>query len=107
MLNLLARTIFTRDLTDLDDHGQSREFHQVVLEIMEAAGSPNLSDFFPAFASADLQGRRRVVDELFARLNRVFDTEVEQRLRGQTQRNDFLDDLRWTTTAWWGWTATP
>jgi hypothetical protein len=62
----------------------------VVLEIMEAAGSPN-----------------PFVDELFVRLNRVFDTKVEQRLRGQTQRNDFLDDLRWTTTAWWGWTATP
>jgi hypothetical protein len=33
------------------------------------------------------------MDELFARLHRVFDMEVEQRLSGQTQNNGFLDLL--------------
>lgn len=97
MLNLLSRTIFTCDLADLDGHGESREFHELVMEIMVAAGSPNLSDFFPALAAADLQGRRRLVDKLFARLHRVFDREVEQRIRGrsagQPPKNDFLDLL--------------
>ncbi|GJN00002.1 hypothetical protein PR202_ga17149 [Eleusine coracana subsp. coracana] len=95
MLNLLWRTIFTKDLAELDGHGESsREFHELVLEIMEAAGSPNLSDFFPALAAADLQDRRRLVDKLFARLHRVFDVEIEQRLRdrssGQPEKNDSL-----------------
>ncbi|KAK3126533.1 hypothetical protein QOZ80_7AG0558020 [Eleusine coracana subsp. coracana] len=97
MLNLLSRTIFSCDLAGLDDHGQSREFHEIVLEIMEAAGSPNLSDFFPALAAFDLQGSRRLMDKLFVPMHRVFDREVEQRLRGrkagQPQKNDFLDLL--------------
>ncbi|TVU31190.1 hypothetical protein EJB05_22868 [Eragrostis curvula] len=97
MLNLLSGTIFSRDLTALNDH-QSKEFHEVVLQMMEAAGSPNLSDFFPVFAAADFQGRRRLMEKLFARLHQVFDKELEQRLHNReaeqmTQKNDFLDLL--------------
>ncbi|TVU31192.1 hypothetical protein EJB05_22870 [Eragrostis curvula] len=96
MLNLLSCTIFSRDLTTLDDH-QSKEFHEVVMEIMEAAGRPNLSDFFPALTAADLQGCRRRLEKLFAQLHRAFDEEVDQRLKsrnaGQPQKNDFLDLL--------------
>ncbi|XP_062200510.1 geraniol 8-hydroxylase-like [Phragmites australis] len=40
-LNLVSRTIFSRDLTSLDDHGGSKEFQELVTDIMEAAGSPN------------------------------------------------------------------
>ncbi|KAL6619158.1 hypothetical protein ACP70R_034297 [Stipagrostis hirtigluma subsp. patula] len=96
-LNLLSRTIFSRDLTDLDDHGGSKGFQEVVTEIMEAAGSPNLSDFFPALAAADLQGWRRRLSKLFARLHQVFDAEVDRRLRGRDsggpRKDDFLDLL--------------
>jgi hypothetical protein len=80
-LNLLSRTIFSRDLTSLDDRGASKEFQQVVTDIMGAAGSPNLSDFFPALAAADLQGWRRRLAGLFERLHRVFDAEIEHRRR--------------------------
>ncbi|KAL6599148.1 hypothetical protein ACP70R_046012 [Stipagrostis hirtigluma subsp. patula] len=99
ILNLLSRTIFSRDLASLDDHGgeSEEEFHEVVTAIMEESGRPNLSDFFPAIAAADLQGCRRRVARLFARLHRVFDAEVEQRRRhreaGQPRKNDFLDLL--------------
>lgn len=96
-LNLLSRTMFSRDLTDLDDHGGSKEFQEVVTEIMEAAGSPNVSDFFPVLAVADLQGWRRRLARLFARLHRLFDLEVDGRLRarddGESRKNDFLDVL--------------
>ncbi|RLN39121.1 geraniol 8-hydroxylase-like [Panicum miliaceum] len=97
VLNLLSTTIFSRDLTNLDDHGESKEFQEVVTEIMEAAGSPNLSDFYPAFAAADLQGCRRRTAKGFARLHRAFDLEIDQRLparkAGQPRKNDFLDLL--------------
>jgi hypothetical protein len=55
-LNLVSCTIFSRDLTSLDDHSGSTEFQEVVTDIMEAVGRPNVSDFFPALARADLQG---------------------------------------------------
>ncbi|CAN6288550.1 unnamed protein product [Urochloa humidicola] len=96
-LNLISCTVFSRDLTSLDDHGESNEFREVVLQIMEAAGCTNFSDFFPAFAGADLQGCRRRAAKVFARLHRVFDSEIYQRQHGreasEPRRNDFLDLL--------------
>ncbi|OEL15591.1 Geraniol 8-hydroxylase [Dichanthelium oligosanthes] len=98
VLNLLSRTIFSCDLTSLDDHGASKEFQEVVTEIMETAGSPNLSDFFPALAVVDAQRLRRRLARLFARLHQVFDAEVDRRLQvrdagGKPRKNDFLDLL--------------
>jgi cytochrome P450 len=105
MLNLISRTIFSRDLTNLDDdRGESREFQEVVTELMEAAGSPNLSnsDVYPAFAPADLQGCRRRAAKVIARLHRVFDEEIDRRLHdrksGQSRKNDLLDLLLDTET---------
>jgi cytochrome P450 len=91
-LNLVSCTIFSRDLTSLDDHSGSTEFQEVVTDIMEAVGRPNVSDFFP-----DLQGWRRRLARLFARLHRIFDQEIDQRLRDRQasapRKNDFLDLL--------------
>ncbi|RCV42114.1 hypothetical protein SETIT_9G189800v2 [Setaria italica] len=97
-LNLVSRTIFSRDLTSLDDDGGSKEFQEVVTDIMEAAGYPNISDYYPALAAADLQGWRRHLARLFARLHRIFDEEIDGRLRareagGEPRKNDFLDLL--------------
>jgi cytochrome P450 len=101
-LNLLSRTVFSRDLTSLDGGGESsasaEEFQRVVTDIMEAAGSPNVSDFFPALAVADLQGWRRRLARLFSRLHRVFDAEIDRRMvereaGGEPRKNDFLDLL--------------
>ncbi|WVZ72139.1 hypothetical protein U9M48_020648 [Paspalum notatum var. saurae] len=96
-LNLLSRTIFSCDLTNLDDHAGSKEFQELVAAVMEAAGSPNLSDVFPALAWADLQGMRRRLAQMFARLHQLFDLQVDRRLRerdaGEPRKNDFLDVL--------------
>ncbi|KAM0856377.1 hypothetical protein ACQ4PT_049190 [Festuca glaucescens] len=96
ILNLLSGTIFSRDLTSLDDHVGSKEFQVLVAEIMEAAGCPNVSDFFPALARADLQGLRRRMARMFARLHAVFDAEVDRRREDGDPRKEshnFLDVL--------------
>ncbi|KAH9657647.1 cytochrome p450 family protein expressed [Citrus sinensis] len=54
-LNLLSNTIFSIDLVDPND----REFMDTVLGILEEAGNPNLSDYFPLLKKLDLQGLRR------------------------------------------------
>ncbi|VAH54071.1 unnamed protein product [Triticum turgidum subsp. durum] len=96
-LNLLSRTIFSHDLTSLDDDNRSGEFQEVVTGIMEAVGTPNVSDFFPVLAPADIQGMRRRLAKLFSCLHVVFDAEVDERLlgrdAGQPRKNDFLDVL--------------
>ncbi|KAK1606050.1 hypothetical protein QYE76_029723 [Lolium multiflorum] len=98
-LNLLSGTIFSKDLASLDDHGGSKEFQALVSEVMKCGGSPNVSDFFPVLARADLQGLRRRLAQLLARLHQVFDAEVDRRLRGRElgetrkEHEDFLDVL--------------
>ncbi|CAD6212383.1 unnamed protein product [Miscanthus lutarioriparius] len=102
-LNLPSRTIFSCNLTNLDDHTGSKGFQEVVAEIMEVAASPNVSDLFPALAWADLQGLRRRLAKLFARLHQEFDVEIDRRLcerdAGDPRKNDFLDLLLDTTTS--------
>ncbi|TVU31193.1 hypothetical protein EJB05_22871, partial [Eragrostis curvula] len=96
-LNLVSGTIFSRDLTSLDDQGDAGEFQEVITDIMEAVGCPNVSDFFPAVAAADLQGWRRSLAKLFARLHRIFDQDIDKRVsdrrNGEPRKNDFLDLL--------------
>jgi hypothetical protein len=98
-LNLMSRTMFSRDVMDMDDgHGRSsNEFKEVIAEIMEVAARSNLSDFFPALAVADLQGRRRRMAQLLERMHKVFDVAVDQRLgdreAAEPRKNDFLDHL--------------
>ncbi|GJN12813.1 hypothetical protein PR202_ga31127 [Eleusine coracana subsp. coracana] len=58
-LNLISRTIFSCDVTELDDRSRFKEFKEVIAEIMKVAGSLNLSHFFPAIAAVDLLGRHR------------------------------------------------
>ncbi|KAM0856373.1 hypothetical protein ACQ4PT_049187 [Festuca glaucescens] len=63
------------------------------------ASCPNVSDFFPVLACADLQGLRRRLARLLARMHLLFDTEVDRRLRGRKageprkEHDDFLDVL--------------
>uniref|UniRef100_A0A0D9XI01 Cytochrome P450 n=1 Tax=Leersia perrieri TaxID=77586 RepID=A0A0D9XI01_9ORYZ len=97
-VNLLSRTIFSCDLTSLDDHGASKEFQHVIADMLEVAGSPNFSDFYPAFAAVDLQGLRRQGARLLSQLHRLFDAEMDQRKLCGTrddrkEKDDFLEVL--------------
>ncbi|OAY78069.1 Geraniol 8-hydroxylase [Ananas comosus] len=97
-LNLLSRTIFSVDLVDLRSGWSSGEFKAAVEEIMVVAGSPNISDFFPGVAALDFQGKRRRMAALFGKLHRIFDEQIDRRLRstadaGESPAQDFLSVL--------------
>nr|CAD1829319.1 unnamed protein product [Ananas comosus var. bracteatus] len=97
-LNLLSRTIFSVDLVDLRSGSSSGEFKAAVEEIMVVVGSPNISDFFPGVAALDLQGKRRRMAVLFGKLHRIFDEQIDRRLRstadaGDSPAQDFLSVL--------------
>nr|CAD1829392.1 unnamed protein product [Ananas comosus var. bracteatus] len=97
-LNLLSRTIFSVDLVDLRSGWSSGEFKAAVEEIMVVAGSPNISDFFPGVAALDFQGKRRRMAALFGKLHRIFDEQIDRRLRstadaGESTAQDFLSVL--------------
>ncbi|KAL6867496.1 hypothetical protein ACP4OV_015520 [Aristida adscensionis] len=97
MLNLLSCTIFSVDLADLDDHGASGEFKDVITEFTVVAGVPNVSDFFPVLAPLDPQRLRRRLSRVFKRMHAIFDEQIERRMQeradGEPPKNDFLDVL--------------
>lgn len=90
-LGLLSRTLFSADL----DPATAREVSDIVDEASVLVGGPNVSDFFPALAPADLQGVRRRMARLVQRMYAIIDEQIRQRERrhaaGEARKNDLLD----------------
>ncbi|XP_055804767.1 geraniol 8-hydroxylase-like [Solanum dulcamara] len=96
-MNLLSNTIFSKDVVDLYANS-GKEFKDVVSNIMEDAGKPNLADYFPVFKTIDPQGIRRRVGKHFGKLLQQFegllDERLEQRRKSVTiGSTDVLDVL--------------
>nr|CAB3491728.1 unnamed protein product [Digitaria exilis] len=90
-LGLLWRAVFSGDL----DAATAREVSDIVGEASVLAAGPNVSDFFPAVAPADLQGVRRRMARLVKRMYAIIDEQIEERERsrdaGEARKNDLLD----------------
>ncbi|PKI49977.1 hypothetical protein CRG98_029651 [Punica granatum] len=96
-LNLVSSTLFSANVID-PEFETAQEFKDVVWRIMEAAGKPNLSDYFPLIRWFDLQGIKRHVKSSYLRLHEIFDEIIEKRLKDRaaksaTRIDDFLDVL--------------
>ncbi|KAL5988190.1 hypothetical protein ACLOJK_035953 [Asimina triloba] len=98
-LNLLSNTIFSADLVHLSSES-AQEFKDVVHGIMEEAGRPNLADYFPLLRPLDPQGIRRRMTAHFAKLYKIFDKMIDERLllrasasEQDSRKDDFLDVL--------------
>ncbi|KAH7549562.1 hypothetical protein JRO89_XS13G0050200 [Xanthoceras sorbifolium] len=57
------------------------EFREVVSEMTELLGAPNLSDFYPCLARFDLQGVVKRMNVLAMKFDKIFDVLIDQRLR--------------------------
>ncbi|CAN6278615.1 unnamed protein product [Urochloa humidicola] len=101
-MNILSRAMFSVDLaTGSGDAaaaaapGGRRGLSDAVKEATILAATPNVSDFFPAVAAADLQGLRRRMGPLVADGHRILDELFAQRLldreAGEPPKNDMLD----------------
>ncbi|OVA07650.1 Cytochrome P450 [Macleaya cordata] len=88
----------------IDTQGEERtsvgnEFRQVIFEIVELLGKPNVSDLFPVLRWFDIQGIERRAKTLLAWFDRIFKSVIDQRLKmdkaNQTQKQskDFLQFL--------------
>lgn len=71
------------------------EFRQVVGEITELLGKPNVSDFFPCIAWLDLQGLKKQMKVVIAKLECIFEKIIEERLQeeGNYSGKNSKDDL--------------
>ncbi|TXG70753.1 hypothetical protein EZV62_005688 [Acer yangbiense] len=88
-------------------HGEERirvgiQFRQVVEEVVELLGAPNISDLFPALARFDLQGVESKTKKLLSWFDRIFESLIDGRAKdcqdcGEKKegkaREDFLEIL--------------
>lgn len=85
-LNSLSNTVFSTDLTD-PFSDSAKEFKEVVSNIMEEAGKPNLVDFFPFLARFDPQGIRRRMTVYFGKVIDLFSGLIDERLQKRKSKD--------------------
>ncbi|KAI9095359.1 hypothetical protein K1719_026393 [Acacia pycnantha] len=78
-LNSLTSTLFSIDLAGFASDS-SREFRDLVWGMMEEAGRPNISDFFPCLRVLDPQGARSRIDKYSGKLFKILDDIVRERM---------------------------
>ncbi|CAH8386853.1 unnamed protein product [Eruca vesicaria subsp. sativa] len=99
-LNIISNILFSVDLASYGSE-KSNEFRDSVIVGMEAAGSPDLSNFFPCLRFLDLQGNTKKMKFSTDNLLKVFrgfiDTKTLEKSLGNNPKDasnsDFLDAL--------------
>ncbi|XP_074303931.1 geraniol 8-hydroxylase-like [Silene latifolia] len=96
-LNLLSSTFFSMDMGDPTSEF-ARQFRVTIRGIMEEVGKPNVVDYYPIFKLIDPQGIRRRTEFHFGKMMDLFNSLIDQRLKGQrpagaTKDFDALDAL--------------
>ncbi|XP_068669751.1 geraniol 8-hydroxylase-like [Aristolochia californica] len=81
ILNVITSMLWGGTVEGEERTSIGSEFRQVVGEITELLGKPNLSDFFPGLAKFDVQGLQRQMKGLFLRFDGIFNSIIEHRLK--------------------------
>jgi len=92
-INLLSNTIFSLDLVNTSDSVD--DFKELVVNIMEECGKPNIADLFPSLRMFDLQGIKGRTSVYAGKIIDIFQRLVDQRLKlrevkGFDTNNDML-----------------
>ncbi|CDY27378.1 BnaC04g50270D [Brassica napus] len=99
-LNIISNILFSVDLCSYGSE-KSNGFHDSIIGGMEAAGSPDLANFFPFLRFLDLQGNTKKMKLCSERLFKVFRGFINTKTAEKSLRNnpkdapnsDFLDVL--------------
>ncbi|CAN7021174.1 unnamed protein product [Brassica oleracea var. botrytis] len=70
-LNIISNILFSVDISSYGS-GKSNGFHDSIIGVMEAAGSPDLANFFPFLGALDLQGTSKKMTLCTGKLFKVF-----------------------------------
>ncbi|XP_045794482.1 cytochrome P450 76T24-like [Trifolium pratense] len=99
MLNSISNTFFSMDFSQITHDEKSQEFENIVRGIMEEAGRPNISDFFPILRPLDPQSVRARMTNHMKKLYEILDGIIEDRICSRASKvnyevcNDVLDSL--------------
>ncbi|XP_068650576.1 cytochrome P450 71AU50-like [Aristolochia californica] len=100
IMNVITGMLWGGTLKAEERSSIGSKFRQVVGEITELLGKPDVSDLFPGLARFDVQRVQRRMKALFLKFDRLFDTIIYQKLKmdkgeveeveGEKERIDFL-----------------
>jgi len=99
ILNSISNTLCSMDLAHSTPDEKSQEFKNVIWGIMEEAGRPNVSDFFPILRPFDPQRVHARITNHMKKLCEIFDGIIEERIFSRDSNsdskvsNDVLDSL--------------
>ncbi|XP_077243510.1 flavonoid 3'-monooxygenase CYP75B137-like [Tasmannia lanceolata] len=100
IFNTMTSVLWGGTLQGKEDTSVASEFQQVLGEIVDLLGRPNISDLFPILAKFDLQGVERNMKRLMSWFDRIFDNLLDQRMKMDKEARetkgvtkDFLDIL--------------
>lgn len=95
-LNLLSNTMFSGDMFDVGSD-EMRELRDLIANMMELAGMPNVADYLPFLKPFDPQGIRRGMMVSYDGLHKLFDDIIGRRIKRRAEESarfgDFLDVL--------------
>ncbi|KAM3210434.1 hypothetical protein ACQJBY_064419 [Aegilops geniculata] len=93
-MNVITGTLWGGNIgTESERTAVGKEFRELVAEITEMLGAPNVSDFFPALAPFDLQGIRKKSDALKERFDEIFGRIIEKRVEADQAGGDTAEDF--------------
>lgn len=93
VLNSISNTLFFMDLVHSTHDEKSQEFKNIIYGIMEEAGKPNVSDFFPILRPLDPQGLYTRMTNHMNKLCEIFDKIIEERICSKSSKVDDSEDF--------------
>ncbi|KAF8032876.1 hypothetical protein BT93_D1685 [Corymbia citriodora subsp. variegata] len=92
VLNVITSTLWGGTVQGEERERLGADFRQVVSDMTDLLGKPNISDFYPYLAQFDLQGIERQMKGLVKRFDQIFEQMIEKRLKMEREdRNGSLD----------------
>nr|GMD78591.1 geraniol 8-hydroxylase-like [Ipomoea batatas] len=94
ILNVITGMMWGGTVKGKERESLASEFREIVAEMTELLGLPNVSDFYPGLAKFDLQGMQGKMKGVASKLDKIFQGVIDQRLKmDEKESKDFLQVL--------------
>lgn len=98
ILNVITNMLWGGSVQGAERASLGGLFRNLISELTDLLGRPNISDFYPGLARFDLQGLEKKMHRVAGKLDSMIDEIIDQRLRsnrdsGEKDNEDFLQFL--------------
>ncbi|XP_027334960.1 geraniol 8-hydroxylase-like [Abrus precatorius] len=96
VMNVIMKMMWGASVEGAERESLGAEFRELVAEMTQLLGKPNVSDFFPGLARFDLQGVEKQMRLLVPRFDGLFEGMIRERVKmvGEEKRKESKDFLQ-------------